>query len=221
MENKSYKCEKCHKEFEKRQSYAGHRSQCLGKVNHAKARANKKHSSPKKIIGDFKCTKCNKSFTTNLGLYSHQGSCGHTNQSKRFGNIDIVGSYICECKVEFKTKRAKNAHWGSCNFNPQKALKYKRYVYKDKSFDSSWEVEYAKFLDSKNIKWIREPKGFEYFLNNKKRVYYPDFYLPETNEYIEIKGYEIEQDKVKWEQFPEKLTVLKKQNLLDLGLKIK
>jgi hypothetical protein len=61
----------------------------------------------------------------------------------------------------------------------------KRIRYKDICFRSSWEVAYAKYLDKNQIKWLYESKTFD--LGNC--TYTPDFYLPEKNEYIEIKGY--------------------------------
>ena len=51
---------------------------------------------------------------------------------------------------------------------------------------STWEIKYANYLDSKNILWQYESKQFH--LSNGKR-YCPDFFLPELNEYHEIKGY--------------------------------
>jgi len=58
---------------------------------------------------------------------------------------------------------------------------------------SSWEIAYAKWLDKKDIKWLYEPKAFKvsYRINGniKNGTYRPDFYLPETDEYIEIKGW--------------------------------
>jgi hypothetical protein len=65
----------------------------------------------------------------------------------------------------------------------------------------SWEVLVAKWLDSFNIKWDHETKYFEYEWNGIRR-YYPDFYLPEYNIYIEVKGYERERDLAKWKSVP-------------------
>jgi predicted nuclease of restriction endonuclease-like RecB superfamily len=63
----------------------------------------------------------------------------------------------------------------------QKGCKhYKGYLMK-----SSWEIKYAKYLDKNNIKWEYENKTFD--LGNT--TYTPDFYLPETDIYIEIKGW--------------------------------
>lgn len=55
--------------------------------------------------------------------------------------------------------------------------------------ESSWEHEIAKWLDNSNIAWIR-PKPIKWFDNdtNKTRLYYPDFYLPEKNLYLDPKN---------------------------------
>jgi len=50
---------------------------------------------------------------------------------------------------------------------------------------SSWEIKFAKWLDRHNIEYIYEPKEFDL----KDTTYTPDFYLPKSNIYIEIKGY--------------------------------
>lgn len=98
----------------------------------------------------------------------------------------------------------------------------KKYVveYKGIKFDSSWEVAYAKFLDSKNIRWKRNTDSFCYFWNNENHNYTPDFYLVDTNEYVEIKGWEQERDRAKWSQFPtdKTLIILKEEDLKRLGI---
>ena len=54
----------------------------------------------------------------------------------------------------------------------------------------------------------------------KELRYTPDFFLPETSQYIEIKGYKVPKDEAKWEQFPKdaKLKILMKQDLKDLNI---
>ena len=37
---------------------------------------------------------------------------------------------------------------------------------------------------------------------NSQRYYTPDFYLPDEDIYIEIKGYKTIKDEAKWSQFP-------------------
>ena len=55
--------------------------------------------------------------------------------------------------------------------------------------ESSWEHEIAKWLDQLGIIWIR-PKPIKWFdtTTNRIRLYYPDFYLPEKNLYLDPKN---------------------------------
>jgi hypothetical protein len=61
----------------------------------------------------------------------------------------------------------------------------KHFKYKKCNFRSSWELAYAKYLDKNHIKWEYEPRTFK--INNM--TYTPDFYLPNSDTWIEIKGY--------------------------------
>lgn len=73
----------------------------------------------------------------------------------------------------------------------------KRIKYKDIFFRSSWEVGYAMWLDKQGIKWLYESKTFD--LGNC--TYTPDFYLPETDTYVEIKGYWRDRSKLRFNLF--------------------
>ena len=59
------------------------------------------------------------------------------------------------------------------------------------SMDSTWEVECAKRLDELGIRWIRNPSlKLKYTTRGRRaRNYIPDFYLPDHDVYIEVKGY--------------------------------
>ena len=100
----------------------------------------------------------------------------------------------------------------------------KHYEYKGYRIDGLWELEVAKYLDNKNIKWEKPNHGFEYKWNNSIHLYFPDFYLPEYNYYIEVKGYQRERDIYKWKSV-DKLIIIKakeinqiRNNNYDLGL---
>jgi len=69
--------------------------------------------------------------------------------------------------------------------------------YKNIYMRSSWEILFAKYLDKLGIKWLYEPKFFD--LGNT--TYTPDFYLPEFDYYIEIKGWWRDDAKDKFEFF--------------------
>lgn len=74
----------------------------------------------------------------------------------------------------------------------------KKVDYKGIKLDSSWEYIVAETLDYNSIKWVRPTVGFEYNWNNSTHLYFPDFYLPEYDLYIEVKGYEREKDRKKY-----------------------
>lgn len=97
----------------------------------------------------------------------------------------------------------------------------KRIKYKNLQMRSTWEIKYAKYLDKQGIKWLYESKTFD--LGNT--TYTPDFYLPETKEYIEIKGYWHNDALNKFLAFellyPEiKIKILQKSELIKLGIKL-
>jgi len=57
--------------------------------------------------------------------------------------------------------------------------------------DSTWEVAMAIRLDELGITWKRDPSmKLEYRTRGgRKRNYIPDFYLPDHDMYVEVKGY--------------------------------
>ena len=85
----------------------------------------------------------------------------------------------------------------------------------------NWEVEFAKLLDEKDIKWIYTNDKFDYVYENKIHKYNPDFYLPEFDTYIEIKGYPTKRDYAKWSTSNiNNLNIFFGDDLLKLGLNL-
>lgn len=68
-----------------------------------------------------------------------------------------------------------------------------RYIYDNKSYDSSWELYYYIYLIDNNIDFIYKPKpGLKYNIGEKIHYYYPDFIV--ENRYHEIKGEQLLKD---------------------------
>jgi hypothetical protein len=93
--------------------------------------------------------------------------------------------------------------------------KYKEQYYKGVWMRSSWEVQYAKYLDAKNIEWKYEFKTFDL----DTTTYTPDFYLPKFNKFIEVKGWMSPTFKNKFKRFTEKfphinLKIVNEQNFI-------
>ncbi len=56
-------------------------------------------------------------------------------------------------------------------------------------FRSKFEANVARYFNFLNVQWQYELKEFEFPLNRGIRFYTPDFYLPETDRWIEVKGW--------------------------------
>lgn len=69
-------------------------------------------------------------------------------------------------------------------------------------FRSSWEANIARILNYKNIEWKYESKRF-YFNDKSEGVlsYQPDFYLPQFNKWIEVKGWMDNKSKIRLKKF--------------------
>ena len=58
--------------------------------------------------------------------------------------------------------------------------------YANRSFRSGSEAQMAQILDELKIEWNYESIGIR--LPKMNRIYYPDFYLPSYDKYVEVKG---------------------------------
>ena len=84
-------------------------------------------------------------------------------------------------------------------------------------FFSRWEANYARLLNYLSVQWIHQPKTFQ--LETQK--YTPDFYVPESDTYIEIKNYMSPYSQKRDDEFRKlypnlKLVVILKEDYLKL-----
>lgn len=111
------------------------------------------------------------------------------------------------------TVRENPESYSSSNINGR----VKKVEYNGILLDSQWEADFAKYLDLNNIKWTRPKKGIEYIYNNMCKLYYPDFYLPDFDIYIEVKGYIRDKDIYKWKALSN-LIIIKHKEIKDIHL---
>ena len=65
----------------------------------------------------------------------------------------------------------------------------KRHDRGDARFRSAWEANYARYLNLLDIKWEYEKHEFEFTeIKRGTRYYLPDFYLPDEDLWVEVKG---------------------------------
>jgi hypothetical protein len=79
-----------------------------------------------------------------------------------------------------------------CLASPHRRFKRRVIKYTTKSgkcvlMDSGWEVLLANLLDEKDVEWVR-PEPIIYEKNGKKHHYFPDFFLPVQNLFLDPKS---------------------------------
>lgn len=117
---------------------------------------------------------------------------------KKKNRLNLCCSKECStnCSIGYRTYqngKRKNIYY------------FNRWQNKDVLLESTWEKDIAELLDSVNIKWER-PKFIKWTdSENKKRLYYPDFFLNDYDLYLDPKNpFAMVQDK-------EKIDVVSKQ----------
>lgn len=79
-------------------------------------------------------------------------------------------------------------------------------IYSGIHFRSKLEAQWAKFFDAMKIKWIYEPEGYQL---SDGTWYLPDFYLPDSKQWFEVKGVMSDKDM-------NKISLLAKDSLKDV-----
>ena len=99
------------------------------------------------------------------------------------------------------SKKGKDSHFYGKIYHPKKI----KFLYENKIFyfKSTWELKVANYFISKNINFLYEEKFFEMIIDNKETTYTPDFYLPDINLFIEVKGYWRDDAIIKFNNFCE------------------
>lgn len=130
------------------------------------------------------------------------------NEHKSSTEIAKIYKYPSSGNLSNKVFRYLNIPSKSCSFATHENILYSRLNYKSSNCNnykhgwhntwenkkvflrSSYEFDYANYLDENKIKYDVENLKIEYFdtILNKIRIAIPDFYLIETNTIVEIKS---------------------------------
>lgn len=203
-------CIYCGKNNKNKNALAQHECRCPKNPNRIKPNTiAKSHPAWNKGLTkdtDERLAKQGKTYSENCKAGLHKDRRGSNNSSSRQEVRDKISATCLEKSKQGKWHKsiAKNLH----------------YNYNGIDLDGSWELAYAKWLDANNIKWLRPSIRFEYTYDNEVHYYTPDFYLVDTDEYIEIKGYKTKKDSAKWKCFPadKTLKVLFEKDLKELNI---
>lgn len=175
-----YECE-CKKQFNNPISLGAHFSHC---IIHKKEEPLKRKSSKGKMLGWDKFTqdelkkikiKSGKSYTENI-------KNGKIIPHMLGKNLSIESKQKISNKMKENNNGITKTKWFSI---------FSSYDNKNINVQGTWEYKFAEYLNKNNILWTRYNKTFDYknHENDFIHKYTPDFYLIETDEYIEVKGY--------------------------------
>lgn len=175
--------------------------------------------------GDIKisCDYCQKIIYRQKSIVFNHNFCNRKCYGKFKQNRLIVQCEVCNKKIERTPSNISHHIFCSTNCRDKKVFHGIMIWYKNRYFRSSWEANFAKWLDLSEIKWLYEPRGFNLFIKNKKTKYYPDFYLPEFDLWIEVKGYWRDDAKEKHSMFLKtykdiNIEIFEKNKLLEIGV---
>lgn len=91
----------------------------------------------------------------------------------------------------------------------------KQIVYNGVKFQGRWELAFYIWCNDNGISIVRNESWFDYEWNGKRK-YNPDFYLPDLDCYVEVKGYKTDRDQAKWDQFPYHLKIISKNDIKEI-----
>ncbi len=108
-----------------------------------------------------------------------------------------------KCRVHASTKNRTYQ-----NGSRKPVWYFNRNENKEVLLESSWEVRIAKHLDELNVVWVR-PDPIEWNDEGVNRLYYPDFYIPQYDVYLDPKNpYCMKLDEHKMREVSKKITII-------------
>lgn len=208
------KCQTCGKEFMIHSCYIardGIRKYCTMVCRDFKGDKNPRYKADE---GWTICKKCSKRFKQKPSLIKSGRGKKYCTDACRIESTGKVSKTCVECKTEFMVHIAQYEKRTHCsrrcasvatyriknqmNKGVQRGNGGKRPDLENRYFRSSWEANYARYLNylvqkKKILRWEYEPDTFEFHAIKKgTRFYTPDFKVyqsPESFEFHEVKGW--------------------------------
>ncbi len=143
------------------------------------------------------CPDCGKSFKLS-GIHNHRKRV-HEGQVVNYNNSRVISedqkqrqsATLKEYRKTHKqnhTEETKKKLSEIAKKQTHRRLLRSTRMYNGVMLDSSWEEALAVRLDELGVKWIRPSQPLKYTLNEEERNYFPDFYLPDFDLYLDPKN---------------------------------
>lgn len=200
-----FSCKFCNKECKNANSLRNHERLCKLNPNRQISAMEKPDWHTKYGIGHKACNQYIKA--KQLGLPKPTLS----DESRQ--RISIAGKNRPPIS-EYTRKKLSESMKKVYSINPPKvAGRSKCGTYKGIYCRSSWELAFVIYNLEHNIRFEANKKCFKYIWNNEEHSYFPDFYYPDTDTYVEVKGYYDTKAQEKTRQFKGNLQILQKPEM--------
>jgi len=171
------------------------------------------------------CQHCSKEYTNKSGYSNHVRRCP-TNPNRIMetltdaGRAKIVAKNLAHRHTNETKRKLSNSMKMAVLANPESYSSSNRgrtnqFIIDGIKLQGKWELDFYLWAKAEGLNPERPSVGFKYTWNGD-RTYFPDFYLPSLDVYVEVKGYETERDNAKWAQFPKKLSVIKAKEIKEI-----
>ena len=175
----------------------------------------------------MECVYCQKEYDNSSGLKNHQLRCGHNPNRvlQKPKNRELANLKLSEAAKKYysipgnKEKQSvimrKTVLENPESYSDNNVVgRSKHFTIDGIRYNSTWEYEVALYLTENNIKWQRKNlKPLSYEWNGKWHLYFPDFLLIDHDIYIEVKGYETDRDRAKWNHSDKPMIVIKQKEI--------
>ena len=168
------------------------------------------------------CEYCSKEYTNKIGYANHVRRC--PKNSNRImetltseGREKIRQSTIEQNKRQWSDPAIVEKHKASMrravqnnpeSYSSSNRGRTKQIIVDGVKLQGQWEVDFYNWAKAHNLNPERPEISFKYVWNGE-RWYHPDFYIPNLDLFVEVKGYETDRDRAKWTQFTKKLCIVK------------
>lgn len=209
LQNDLY-CQFCGKQCKNLNSLRQHEVRCKNNPNRINIKYNLKNYNQLRKQGKIIVANTNQyTKAANMGLPKPEIS-DETRKKMAMIWLGKTHSEESKQKISKSMQRVVREHpesYSASNVNGR----VKKVEYNGQVFDSSWEVIVAKFLDENDYIWYKPQKGIDYMFEGKLHHYYPDFYIPSIDKYIEVKGYKRKNDSAKWAAVDNLIIIMDKE----------
>lgn len=175
-----------------------------------------KHMEKRHLNKDFQCKFCNATYNSKEKLHQHckekhinkrmlnmkkckNLKCNNIIEFYTLGTLSFQKSDFCSkhCAAVYRGMMAAQKYTMPYEERYKRTLQHngtcKWYTYIDKNnnkhrVQGTYELAYAKKMDELNEKFVTHPKGIKYNNNGRITYYFPDFYFPDKNLYVDTKA---------------------------------